>query len=125
TYSIHRLVQLVLRSRLPIGKQREYLEQLIYCLERALPESAEPQHWDKWERMLPQIQHMISFRKEWGFDFREVGELLNASAILCVARGFYDDAEQLFIEAGEIFEQPHNSGTIEKAYWLRQYASFA
>ena len=125
TYSIHRLVQLVIRTRLSVEKQRIYLERLIYCLEKAIPKSDELPYWDEWERILPQVQNMLTFRKEWGFNSRQTGQLLNLSANFCAERGRYDTADQLYMEAGEVFSRQHNSGTLEKARWLRDYAKFA
>ena len=80
TYSIHRLVQSVIRDRMDDKAQRLWAERTVRAVNSAFP-SVEFQNWHLCKRMLPQAQLSAELIEECGFEFKEAGTLLNQAGL--------------------------------------------
>lgn len=95
TYSIHRLVQEVLRDEMDTAIQRLWAERTIRALNQAFPK-VEFNNWPSCERLLPHAKAAAKLIEKWDLMFEGATRLLNESAFYSEERGQYADAEPLY-----------------------------
>ena len=79
TYSIHRLVQEVLKADMGEDEQREWAERAVSAANAVFPK-VEFENWPLCDRLLPHARAAADSIAEWEFVFEEAGRLLNQMA---------------------------------------------
>jgi tetratricopeptide (TPR) repeat protein len=103
-YSIHRLVQAVIRDRIGKDAQRVWAERTVRAINRAFPE-VEFSNWLLCERLIPHAQAGFELIRKYEFEFEEGMRLLNQMGIYQYERALYSEAETIFIHALELTEK--------------------
>jgi tetratricopeptide (TPR) repeat protein len=104
TYSIHRLVQAVIRDRLGKEVGRIWAERIVKAVNSAFP-SVEFQNWHLCERLIPHAQAGDELIKKYDFEFMEAAFLLNQAGGYLDERALYSEAEPMYRRALEIREK--------------------
>jgi tetratricopeptide (TPR) repeat protein len=104
SYSVHRLVQAVVRAELDPKTQRLWAERAVRALDRAFP-NVEFSNWAVCDRLLAQAYTCAELISQWGLDFPEAARLLNQTGAYLYERGRYTDAESLHGRALRIWEK--------------------
>jgi tetratricopeptide (TPR) repeat protein/DNA-binding XRE family transcriptional regulator len=102
TFSIHRLVQLVIRTQIDTQDQARYMRRVVTTLHAMFPEVA----YDTWklcERLLPHVVYIATFSPS-GEDLILADLLRKAADYLC-ERAQYEQAEPLYQRSLSILEQ--------------------
>ena len=100
TYSIHRLVQDVLKDAMDDTARRLWAERAVRAVSQAFPD-VEYANWPLCSRLLPHALAVVPRIEQGHMDFPEAGWLLNHVASYLHARGQYADAEPLYRRAIE------------------------
>ena len=104
SYSVHRLVQAVVRAEMDPETQRLWAERAVRATNRAFPE-VQLSVWALCHRLLPQARACAELINQWGFEFPEAARLLNAAGVYLCDRRLYSDAEALYQRALAIREK--------------------
>ncbi|QBD80547.1 XRE family transcriptional regulator [Ktedonosporobacter rubrisoli] len=105
TFSIHRLVQVVLRAEMSEQKLYKYLHLVIHALNSHFPEDhCSPKLWVTCERLLPHVLTVISIISDQQ-GTPEVVEVLRKTADYLRERIQYEQAEALLLRAMTIGER--------------------
>jgi len=121
TYSIHRLVQEVLRDGMSTETQRLWVERTVRALDQAFA-SVEFKDWALCERFLPHARAASKLIESWDLGLKEAGRLLNNVASYSYFRGRYADAEALFERSLTIYEKGLGSDDPDVATSLNNLA---
>ncbi len=103
-YSIHRLVQTVIRDRIGKDAERVWAERTVKAINRAFP-AVEFSNWYLCERLVPHAQAGYELIRKWGFEFEEAAILLNDAGFYQYERALYSEAEPMYRRALEIREK--------------------
>lgn len=96
SYSVHRLVQAVVRADMHPETQRLWAERVVRAVNRAFPEVRRLlSTWAVCERFFPQAYACAELINQWSFEFLEAARLLNEASLYLKERGRYADAESL------------------------------
>ncbi|MBI1924419.1 tetratricopeptide repeat protein [Candidatus Poribacteria bacterium] len=123
TYSLHRLVQAVLKARLDEREQRQWAERAVKSVCAAFPHVDFP-NWPLCERLLSHAQTCVAHIERWNFVCEDAARLLTRMGRYLHDRTRYDEAEPLLTRALAIREQsegPNALHTAESLYnlgWL-------
>jgi hypothetical protein len=101
SYTIHRLVQAVLKGAMDEPARRQWSERALRVVSGAFPD-LEHGTWPQCERHLPHALAVIAGMERSEKQLAEAGRLLNQTAIYLHARGQYAEAEPPFRQALEI-----------------------
>src|SRR5205823_5446682 len=107
-FSVHRLVQTVLKKRLSDEAQRAWIEQLIRLLDQLfLIEQGrlDAEHWAWCEQLLPHTRGIFQLADHLQLASPELGSLLCKVATYLFQRAYYEQAGQLYLRALSIQEQ--------------------
>ena len=104
TYSIHRLVQAVIRDRMGKEAQSLWAERTVRAVNSAFP-NVEFSNWHLCGRLIPHAMACAGSIRYWGFEFVEAARLLNNAGYCQYERPLYAEAEPLYKRALEIFEK--------------------
>ncbi len=96
TYSIHRMVQAVLKDRMDNDTQRKWAECTIKAVDKTFPE-VEFKTWNVCETMIPHAITCLELIEKSNFEFQEAARLLNKAGNYLKARALYGVAK-LFLE---------------------------
>jgi len=96
TYSIHRMVQAVLKDRMDSDTQRKWAECTVKAVDKAFPE-VEFKTWNICEAMIPHAKTCLKLIEKSNFEFQEAARLLNKAGNYLKVRALYGEAE-LFLE---------------------------
>jgi len=130
TLSIHRLVQAVLRDRMPAEIQQQWMRCAIQAVAAACP-SADFANWPTTERLLPHALTCASLLESQAALSPEEVELLNKTALYLLDRARHKEAEPLFQRVVATLRQsiPDHSNTAAAIYnlartyyWQGRYA---
>ena len=105
-YTMHRLVQQVLRDHLSAEEQQEQAERVVQALYAAYPGS-EFEHWPRCERLLPHWRQGAAYIMDYAITSVEAGALLNQIGYYLNDRGQYAEAEPLYGQALDIHKQAY------------------
>jgi tetratricopeptide (TPR) repeat protein len=104
-YTIHRLVQEVLKSTMDEATCRLWAERTIRALNQALPDP-EFTNWPLCDRLLSHAQVAARIVEELRFEFQEAASLLNKTGYYLYERGAqYAEAEPLYKQSLDIWEK--------------------
>ena len=98
TLSIHRLVQVVLRSEMDRESQTRWAEGLIGAVTAVFPD-AEYENWPRCDRLLSQSKNAIQLIADYGLESETAALLLNRTGYYFEQLGRYSEAEPLYVEA--------------------------
>ena len=121
TYSIHRLVQEVVKGGMDERTQRKWAECTVRAVNQAFP-SSEFENWAKCDRFLPQALSTAGLIENSKFEFEEAGRLLNQVAYYLDDRASYVEAESLYKRALGIHEKAYGPEHPDVATCLKNYA---
>jgi transcriptional regulator with XRE-family HTH domain/Tfp pilus assembly protein PilF len=99
TFSIHRLVQVVLQDSMDEDKQRFWAEQAVQALELAFHVATEQES----EQYIPHAQVCASSIKKFHLEGQAVAELLKMAAKAVDIRGWFAHARPLYMQAFDAF----------------------
>jgi tetratricopeptide (TPR) repeat protein len=104
TFTVHRMVQAVVRGRLPAGDRKEWLERALEILGRFAPaEPGDVRTWPVWDPLRPHVAQAIQRAEEEGI--RALATvLMNELGVLLSAKGLHAEAEPLVKQALAIDE---------------------
>jgi hypothetical protein len=123
TFSIHRLVQAILRASMNSKKQRQYAEKLVKTVYQAFPDVTDYRNWPRCQQYLPHAQASADLIDTWKFTFNEAGLLLNTISNYLYYRAQYAEAEPLFKRAIAIGEKTLGPEHPDLAVWLNNLAT--
>jgi tetratricopeptide (TPR) repeat protein len=123
TYSIHRLVQAVIRDRIGKDAERVWAERMVKSINRAFP-AVEFSNWHLCERLIPHAQAGYDLIRKYNFEFEEAAILLNQAGGYQDERGLYSEAEPMFRLALEIREKSLGKDHPDVATSLNNLAKF-
>jgi tetratricopeptide (TPR) repeat protein len=107
SFSIHRLVQLVIREMLAEDEQRQWLESVVTVL-AAVTGSQEPdkvENWPLYARLAPHQQMLFEHIQHYQLFNEDSGAMLNQAGYYLKEQGQYQQAAPLLKEALEIRKQ--------------------
>lgn len=104
TFTIHRLVQAVIRDEIDQEIQQQWIERALRVIRHSFPED-EPAPWPNSQRYLDHALVCTGLVNLSGELFSEVAELLHKAAIYLRNDGKYEQAEPLFERALALQEQ--------------------
>jgi tetratricopeptide (TPR) repeat protein len=102
--AIHRLVQTVLQDTLQEAERYSWAERTMLAINAAFPE-VEHKTWAQCKRLLPHALLAAQYIKRQQIISKEAGRLLSETAVYLRDRSRYSEAEPLFLQALQIFEQ--------------------
>jgi tetratricopeptide (TPR) repeat protein len=105
TFSIHRLVQAVLKESMNEQTLRQWAERTVRAVNLAFPDVTNIKLWEQCERYLPHALVCVTFIEEYSFAFAEAARLLNQTAYYLDSRAQYPQAEPLYQRALAIDEK--------------------
>lgn len=105
TVAIHRLIQTVLKERLPEQSQQQWETQALHLLAFAFPEEQPIEQWSWCEQLLPHALFVLHQQAQHQTSSAERGTLLLATASYLTQRARYSEAEPLYQQARAIQEQ--------------------
>jgi len=108
TISVHRLVQAVLKERLPEAEQRVWNERVICLLDQAIQPASSPTHVDQeplYELLLPHVLHCLQQATRLHGESAALGSLLSKVATYLYQRARFPEAELLYQQAVSILRQ--------------------
>jgi tetratricopeptide (TPR) repeat protein len=104
TYSIHRLVQAVLRAEMEPEQRHAGLEEAILAMNEVFP-NPEFKNWPLCERLLPHAIALADLEKTDVCEREETGRLLHQMGLYLKERGQYASIEGFYLRSLEILEQ--------------------
>ncbi|MFH0904550.1 MAG: tetratricopeptide repeat protein [Methanobacteriota archaeon] len=104
TYSIHRLVQAVIRDRMDDDTQRLWAERTVRGVSCAIPHPYFS-HWRFSDQMLSHAVVSAGLIEKYGFEFQEAALLLNQAGLFLDDHDRYTEAETMYIRALKIYEK--------------------
>ncbi len=90
TFSVHRLVQEVIRDGLDEAAQEGLVRQLLEAMNRAFPKP-EFANWLLCDRLLPHALTLVGWQQRFALETESTGRLLNKIAFYLVDRGWLTD----------------------------------
>jgi tetratricopeptide (TPR) repeat protein len=106
TLSLHRLVQLVTRDRMPAQAKKAWVTAVAKLMGEAFPfESNDVRFWPACEALLTHALAVAEHAQEYGVAPAQVSLLLNQTGLYLKSRAQYAQAEPLFRRALEIREK--------------------
>ncbi|MEM9806930.1 MAG: tetratricopeptide repeat protein [Cyanobacteria bacterium P01_D01_bin.56] len=111
-YSMHRLVQAVVRDRLEPVAVAALTEQSIATVELAYP-GEELQNWSLHAELIPHWLNVIDRAHEIEFQSKSLGIVLNQAAFFFDEQGRYNEAEQLYQESLRFRKQMFGDESLE------------
>jgi hypothetical protein len=94
TFSVHRLVQAVVREALDASDRQRWVERAIRAIHAALP-PMEHANWPQWERLLTHVQACVAWLEPEEIHLREAAEVLQQAGMYLTERARYSEAEPL------------------------------
>jgi tetratricopeptide (TPR) repeat protein len=123
TYSIHPLVQEVVRASLPVDAQRAWTEQTVRLLNAAFPDP-EFKNWPDCARLLSHALVAAKYIAEQHFGFSEMATLLRNTGFYLHQRGQFAQAESFYQSALALRERvcgpehPDTADSLSKLAWI-------
>ena len=104
TYSIHRLVQEVLKDRMDAPTQRLWSERVVKATSCAFPE-VEFSYWYLCDQLLPHAQKCFDLIEKWNLESQEAATLLNGAGCYLRTRVRFEEAGIFLKRALDIREK--------------------
>lgn len=104
TYSIHRMVQEVVKGQMGVAQQAEWAERVVRAVEQSFPEVSH-QTWTRCERYIPHALLWAASIDRWGMTFPEASNLLYQAGLYFYQRGQFWETEPLWKSYQTMCEQ--------------------
>lgn len=104
TYSIHRMVQEVLKDQLGVEQQAHWAERVVRAVAQSFPE-VDYQTWTRCERLIPHALLCAAHINHWRMTFPEARNVLFQTGYYFYQRGQYWEVEPLWKSVLAICEQ--------------------
>jgi tetratricopeptide (TPR) repeat protein len=98
TFSVHRLVQEIVRAAIPEPEGRTYVEHAVRALEATLP-APEYENWARCDRLVAHIASVSAWVESYGVESAGAIRLLNQIGRYLIERGRYAGAKPLLERA--------------------------
>ena|SRR5437016_2246854 len=98
TYSIHRLVQEVVKDEMDVDARHLWSEQAVRAIEHIFPQ-VEIANWPSCQRYLSQALQGVRLIEQWSMEFPESVELLERTGTFLYEQGQYLEAKPLLQQA--------------------------
>src|SRR5579884_1176749 len=105
SFSIHRLVQDVLRTRMTKKMQRVWAERTVRAVSEAFPNHIDFPTWSRCERYLPHALACARLIKDYTFAFSEAASLLHKISVYLHDKALFSQAEPLYQDALRIYQK--------------------
>jgi small GTP-binding protein len=105
SFSINRLVQLVIREMLAEDEQRQWLESVVTVLVAVAQDPDKVENWPLYARLVPHQQMLFQHIQRYQLFNEASGAMLTQVGYYLQAQGQYQQAEPLWKEALEIRKQ--------------------
>lgn len=129
TYSIHPLVQEVLRNQMEAETRRSWAERSIRAMNQVFPsvdlppqEIFTPANRQRCERILPHAQAVAKWVQGYNFIFSEAAELLHRVGYYSYLYGQYAEAEPLLSQSLQLFTHLFGESNTQVAQSLNNLA---
>lgn len=99
TFSMHRLVQAVLRDSMDDTMRQCWAERAIRAVNCAFPDSEQVANWKQCRRCLPHVQVCVQHIEQWNLAFPEAARLLDAAGMYVLEQAHYTQAAFLLRKA--------------------------
>jgi tetratricopeptide (TPR) repeat protein len=123
TFSIHRLVQAILKASMNSKKQGQYAEKMVKAVKQAFPDVTDYRNWPRCQQYLPHAQICVDLIGTWEFTFPEARRLFYRLGYYLYDRAQYNEAEPLFKRAIALVEKTLGKEHPELAVNLNDLAS--
>jgi tetratricopeptide (TPR) repeat protein len=116
-YSVHRLVEEVVRGAMDEDSRREWARRAVRGLNRMHPPASFPV-WPLWDRLVPHARVAAELVCEYGFEYDDAGALLNEAASFLRMRADFAASERMhrqtlaLAEAGSPADEPRTSASL-------------
>jgi tetratricopeptide (TPR) repeat protein len=104
TYSIHRMVQEVVKDQVGVKRQAQWAERVVRAVEQSFPE-VNHLTWTRCERSIPHVLLCAAQMDHWNMTFPEARALLYQAGYYFYQRGQFWEAEPLWKNALAMCEQ--------------------
>ena len=121
TFTVHRLVQAVLKDRMGKDKQRQWVERSIRAVNDAFPE-VEFATWFRYQRCILHAQACMEHIEQWEMRFPEAARLLNQAGYYLQERAQYTQATPFLERAVAIREATLGSDHLDVSQSLNNLA---
>ncbi len=114
TYSIHRIVQEVVKGQMGAELQAEWAERVVRAVAQSFPEVSH-QTWNRCERYIPHALLCAAHMDRWNMTFPEARTLLDQAGYYFYQRGQFRETEPLWKSVLAICERvlgPEHPGTL-------------
>ena len=98
TYSIHRMVQEVVKDQVGVEQQAQWAERVVRAVAQSFPE-VDYQTWTRCERYIPHVLVCAAYIDRWSMTFPEARNLLLQGGYYFYQRGQYRETEPLWNSA--------------------------
>lgn len=122
TYSIHRLVQAVIRDKEDAARRRAYADRCVRAVNGAFPWVEFPS-WPLCDRLVPHALACARWVEEYDLVTAESGRMLNQTAYYLKERGQYAAAEPLFRRALVVREASSGACQVDTAQTCNDLAT--
>lgn len=111
TFSMHRLVQAVLREHLDEETQRQWVQRITRLINGILPDGEDGTTWTAWRRYLPHVLQCSALIDRWSIVIPEAGRVLLQTGIYLREHARYGDAmpllQQALAQHQQLFGESH------------------
>jgi tetratricopeptide (TPR) repeat protein len=105
TYTVHRLVQEVVRLRIPEGRRRAWTQATLEWVNACAPtEAGDVRMWKTWDPLRPHAEEVARRADAAGLTEPTAG-LMNELGVYLLAKGLYEQSEPLMRRALDIVEK--------------------
>ena len=104
TYSIHRMVQEVVKDQMGVEQQVHWAERIVRAVEQSFPE-VNYKTWTRCERLIPHTLLCSALIDHWSMTFLEARNLLYQAGKYFYQRGQYREAEPLWESVRATYER--------------------
>lgn len=104
TFTIHRLVQTILKDGMDSNTQRQWAERTVRAMGSTLPE-LEFETWPRYQRLILHVQACLPSIEQWNLAFPQSAWLLHQAGSYLQDRSQYREAEQFLQYAFTLCEQ--------------------
>jgi serine/threonine protein kinase/tetratricopeptide (TPR) repeat protein len=103
--TMHRLVQTILKDRMPAEVQRLWAQRTIRAVNRVFPEGDQVATWSQCQRCMPNVRTCLPLIETWHMTFPEAARLLDQAGLYLLEHAQYTQAKILFQKALAIREE--------------------
>lgn len=122
-FTVHRMVQDALRSRIPEEKRRDWIEQTLRLVDEfSPPDPSDVRAWPVWDLLRPHSTQIVKTADEVGIAHPTDRQMTQLSLLL-KTKGLYTEAEHLIRRALAISGAAYGPGHPEVSVYLNNLAS--